>query len=59
MKAEALVAGLEKYAAFAEHSNVAKAVDEALSAERGGIDPTQLGNALLQIAVNSSFSVDS
>jgi hypothetical protein len=55
---EALVARLEKYASFAKHSNVAKAVDEALHAEKEGIDPAQLGKALLQIAANNSFSVD-
>jgi hypothetical protein len=36
---EALAAGLDKYPSFAEHSNVAKAVDEALHAEKQGIDP--------------------
>ena len=55
---EALVAGLEKYASFAKHSNLAKAVDEALHAEKEGIDPGRLGKALLQIAANNSFSVD-
>jgi hypothetical protein len=52
---EAIAAGLEKYASFA---NVAKAVDEALHAEKKGIDPARLGKALLQIAENNSFSVD-
>ena len=54
-RAEAFFAGLEKYASFA---NVAKAVDEALHAEKKGIDPARLGKALLQIAENNSFSVD-
>jgi hypothetical protein len=53
---EALIAGLEKYA---EHANVAEAVDEALRAEKDGFDRARLGNALLQIAVNNSFSVHS
>ena len=52
---EAVIAGLEKYGSFA---NVAKAVDEALHAEKEGIDPGRLGKALLQIAENNSFSVD-
>jgi hypothetical protein len=56
---EALIAGLEKYASFAEHANIAKAVDEALRAEKEGFDGARFGNALLQIAVNSSFSVHS
>jgi hypothetical protein len=54
-----LVAGLEKYASFAEHSNVMKAVDEALCVEKEGLDHARLGKALLQIAVNNSFSVHS
>jgi hypothetical protein len=54
-----LVAGLEKYASFAEHSNVSKAVDEALRAEKDGFDRARFGNALLQIAVNNSLSVHS
>jgi hypothetical protein len=53
---EAFLAGLEKYA---EHANVAKAVDEALCVEKDGFDRARLGNALLQIAVNNSFSVHS
>jgi hypothetical protein len=54
-----LIAGLEQYASFAEHSNVAKAVDDALRAEKEGIDGARVGNALLQIAVNNSFTVPS
>jgi hypothetical protein len=49
-----LIAGLEKYASFAEHANIAKAVDEALCAEKEGFDRARFGNALLQIAVNNS-----
>ena len=56
---EVLVAGLEKYASFAEHSNVMKAVDEALCVEKEGLDHARLGKALLQISVNNSFSVQS
>jgi hypothetical protein len=54
-----LITGLEKYASFAEHANVAKAVDEALCAEKEGFDRTRFRNALLQIAVNNSLSVHS
>jgi hypothetical protein len=59
MSYQAVLSGLEKYASFAEKSGVAKAVDEALGAEKKGLDPGQLGNALLQIAVNSPFNVES
>jgi len=59
MSFQAVVAGLEKYASFAEQSGVAKAVDEALGAEKKGLDGGWLGNALLQIAVNNPFSVES
>jgi hypothetical protein len=55
----ALITGVGQYASFAEHSNFAKAVDEALFAEKEGIDEARLSNALLQIAVNNPFTVHS
>jgi hypothetical protein len=54
---EAVIAGLEQYPSFVEHSNVAKAVDEALHADEEDIDHTQLGNTLLQIAVANPLTV--
>jgi hypothetical protein len=59
ISSRALIAILEKGASFAEHSEVTKGVDEALCAEKEGVDRARLGNALLQVAVNNSFNVPS
>jgi hypothetical protein len=55
---EAIITGLEQYASFAKHSNIAKAVDEALCAETEGIDCDRFGNVLFQIVVDNPFTVN-
>jgi hypothetical protein len=56
---EALIPGLEQYASFAEDSNIAKAVDDALHAETEGIHGARLGKALFQIVLDNPFTVPS